>query len=59
MAFLLNGVGMSQLLAVCNDGCLMPPKSTFFYPKLLNGLLFSSFDPADADTAFDPLFLPK
>ncbi|MBX3102648.1 MAG: DUF1015 domain-containing protein [Bacteroidetes bacterium] len=59
MGFLLNGVDMPQLLAVCNDGCLMPPKSTFFYPKLLNGLLFSSFAPAAADDAFESLFEPK
>ncbi|MEJ7663527.1 MAG: DUF1015 family protein [Hymenobacter sp.] len=40
-AFLTNEVTMAQVEAVCRSGEVMPAKSTFFYPKVLAGLLFS------------------
>jgi hypothetical protein len=27
---------------VCHSGAVMPPKSTFFYPKTIGGFLFTS-----------------
>jgi len=39
-AFLLNPTRSEELEAVCMAGQLMPHKSTYFYPKLLTGLLF-------------------
>jgi uncharacterized protein (DUF1015 family) len=41
-AFITNEVTMAQVEAVCHSGAVMPAKSTFFYPKTLAGLLFSS-----------------
>jgi hypothetical protein len=41
-------VTMAQVEAVCHSGAVMPAKSTFFYPKTLAGLLFSSLT-EDAD----------
>jgi uncharacterized protein (DUF1015 family) len=41
-AFLTNEVTMAQVEAVCHSGAVMPAKSTFFYPKTLAGLLFTS-----------------
>jgi uncharacterized protein (DUF1015 family) len=38
--FLLNPTKVSQLEAVTEIGATMPQKSTFFYPKLLTGLVF-------------------
>ena len=53
-AFLTNEVTMAQVEAVCHSGAVMPAKSTFFYPKTLAGLLFSSL--ADEPTAFERQF---
>ncbi|MGI4743905.1 MAG: DUF1015 domain-containing protein [Janthinobacterium lividum] len=41
-AFLTHEVTMAQVEAVCHSGAVMPAKSTFFYPKTLAGLLFTS-----------------
>ena len=38
-AFLLNPTKIAQVRAVAEAGLRMPPKSTFFYPKLLTGLV--------------------
>ncbi len=43
IAFLLNPVKMSQIMAVADTGERMPPKSTYFYPKVLSGLLIHKF----------------
>jgi len=42
VAFITNGVTMEQVKTVCYSGGLMPQKSTFFYPKVISGLVFSS-----------------
>ncbi|MEW6075342.1 MAG: DUF1015 domain-containing protein [Candidatus Omnitrophota bacterium] len=39
VAFFLNPVKVQQIIAVALKGEKMPPKSTYFYPKLLSGLL--------------------
>lgn len=41
-AFLLQATTMAELRDVCQAGDLMPPKSTYFYPKLANGLVIHS-----------------
>ncbi|MHB1341740.1 MAG: DUF1015 domain-containing protein [Coriobacteriia bacterium] len=43
-AFIMNSTRMEQLRAVALGGETMPQKSTYFYPKLLTGLLFRSMD---------------
>jgi uncharacterized protein (DUF1015 family) len=40
-AFLLRPTPVDQVRAVAAAGETMPPKSTFFFPKLLTGLLFA------------------
>lgn len=42
VAFVLNATRMDQLRAVALDGDTMPQKSTYFYPKLMSGLLMRS-----------------
>lgn len=42
--FVLNPTRMDQVAAVASGGETMPQKSTYFYPKLLSGLLFKSLD---------------
>ena len=46
VVFILNPTKMSQVAAVALAGETMPQKSTYFYPKLLSGLLFKSLDRA-------------
>ncbi len=41
-AFVVAPTRMDQLKAVALAGDTMPQKSTYFYPKLLSGLLFRS-----------------
>ncbi len=41
LSFILNPTKMSQVEEVSNIGERMPHKSTFFYPKLLSGLMFN------------------
>jgi uncharacterized protein (DUF1015 family) len=39
VAFSLHPVSLADLMAVSDAGALMPPKSTWFEPKLRDGLL--------------------
>ena len=41
LAFLLRPTPVEQVRAVAAAGETMPPKSTYFYPKVLSGLLFN------------------
>lgn len=43
-AFLLNPTRMNEVRDVANAGAKMPPKSTYFYPKLLSGLVINPHD---------------
>jgi len=42
--FILRPTSMEQLRAVATSGETMPQKSTYFFPKLLSGLLFRDAD---------------
>lgn len=44
VAFSLYPTSMDQLFAVADAGMLMPPKSTWFEPKLRSGLLVNTLD---------------
>jgi uncharacterized protein (DUF1015 family) len=44
VAFALHPTGMEQLMAVADADRLMPPKSTWFEPKLADGLLSHVLD---------------
>jgi len=41
--FFLNPTRVSEIKAVAEKGQVMPEKSTFFYPKLLTGLVINKF----------------
>jgi uncharacterized protein (DUF1015 family) len=45
MAFLLNPTRIEQVKEVAGDFLTMPRKSTFFYPKVISGLVFNKIDP--------------
>lgn len=51
LAFFLNPTRTSEIRDVAGRGETMPQKATFFYPKLLSGLVMNSIDP---DEFFDP-----
>jgi uncharacterized protein (DUF1015 family) len=40
-AFLLNATSSADILTVVDRGETMPQKSTYFYPKLLTGMVFN------------------
>ena len=40
-AFFMRATPIEQVRAVSGAGETMPPKSTFFYPKLLSGMAFN------------------
>jgi len=42
MAIITREVTMKEVKDVCNSGYTMPQKSTYFYPKVICGYLFSS-----------------
>ncbi len=44
VAFFLRPVKLSEFKAVVEAGEVMPKKSTFFYPKLLSGLVINKID---------------
>jgi uncharacterized protein (DUF1015 family) len=42
MAVILREISIHDMLAVCNDGAKMPQKSTYFFPKVISGLVLAS-----------------
>jgi uncharacterized protein (DUF1015 family) len=46
-AFFLRPTPVEQVRAVADAGETMPPKSTFFFPKLLTGIVFNPLFPAE------------
>lgn len=44
LVFLLNPTKISQIMAVAASGDKMPQKSTYFYPKLLTGLVINDLN---------------
>lgn len=41
MVFLMNPLPVDKVRAVCESGGVMPQKSTYFYPKVLSGLIIN------------------
>jgi len=44
IAFFLNPVRIQQMMTVALSGERMPPKSTYFYPKVLSGLVINKHE---------------
>lgn len=44
LAFFLRPTSLNEMILVSKKGLKMPQKSTYFYPKLLSGLVFHRFD---------------
>ena len=43
VAFLVKPIETDEIMRVCNAGKLFPEKATYFYPKLLSGLIMYTF----------------
>jgi len=46
-AFLLNATKSADILTIVDSGETMPQKSTYFYPKLISGLVINKIDPSE------------
>jgi uncharacterized protein (DUF1015 family) len=55
MAIITNEVSIEDVKAVCRSGYTMPQKSTYFYPKVIGGFLFTS---VSEDEFQEPVFSP-
>jgi uncharacterized protein (DUF1015 family) len=42
MALIANDISIDDVKTVCNSGCTLPQKSTYFWPKVICGFVFSS-----------------
>ncbi len=47
VAFALYPVSVAELMAIADSGAIMPPKSTWFEPKLRSGVVVRSLDEAN------------
>lgn len=45
LAFFMNATPMSQVRDLAEKGIRLPQKATYFYPKLLSGLVINQFEP--------------
>jgi uncharacterized protein (DUF1015 family) len=56
MAIITREVSMEEVKKVALSGSTMPQKSTYFYPKVICGFLFSSMKQDEFETAYYPRF---
>ena len=47
MMFMLNATKIEHVTEVAKNGLVMPRKSTYFYPKVLTGMVFNKIDPKE------------
>ncbi|SPD72039.1 conserved hypothetical protein [uncultured Desulfobacterium sp.] len=52
MAFLLNPTRIEHVKEIAQNSLVMPRKSTFFYPKVLTGLVLNKIDPNETVNFF-------
>ncbi len=56
MAIITNDITMDEVKQVCYSGYTMPQKSTYFYPKVICGFLFSSIKDDEFQSKADSCF---
>lgn len=52
-AVITKDISIETVKEVCYSGYTMPQKSTYFYPKVISGFVFSSIDENEFKTPFD------
>ena len=55
-AIITREIDLNQVLEVCNSGCLMPQKSTYFYPKAVGGMLFATVNQEEFEYDYAQFF---
>jgi uncharacterized protein (DUF1015 family) len=45
ISFILNPTKIEQVRNIANEGLVMPRKSTYFYPKVITGLVMNKLTP--------------
>ncbi|MEP4136763.1 MAG: DUF1015 domain-containing protein, partial [Cyclobacteriaceae bacterium] len=55
-ALITNDISIEQVKETCYSGYTMPQKSTYFYPKVISGFVFSSINQNEFSSPFDPCF---
>lgn len=55
-AVITKDISIETVKKVCYSGYTMPQKSTYFYPKVISGFVFSSIDENEFHTPFDAGF---
>lgn len=55
-AIITREIELNQVMEVCRSGQVMPQKSTYFYPKVLGGLLFGTVNQSEFDYDYDQFF---
>ncbi|WP_114749366.1 DUF1015 domain-containing protein [Pleomorphovibrio marinus] len=53
LAVVMPGISVGEVFEVCRSGEMLPQKSTYFYPKVVSGLLFGSIDPDDFEFPYE------
>lgn len=56
LSFIANDVQMEEMMAICDTGAKMPRKATYFYPKVVCGLVFGSIDENENNSPLDSRF---
>ena len=60
LAIITNEVSIEDVKRVCESGYTMPQKSTYFYPKVICGFLFSSVKQEEfAEPVYSPFYNEK
>jgi uncharacterized protein (DUF1015 family) len=52
LAIITNELSIEDVKSVCHSGATMPQKSTYFYPKVICGFLFSSIKQQEFETPY-------
>ena len=52
IALLLNPTKIEQVQEIARESLVMPRKSTYFYPKVLTGMVLNKIDPDDSIQTF-------
>lgn len=55
-AIITREISMAEVKSVCQLGYTMPPKATYFYPKVICGFVFSSIKQNEFESIADRLF---
>ena len=53
LAIIVNEISVQEVKNVCQSGFTLPQKSTYFYPKVISGFVFSSINQEEFEDEID------